>query len=250
MFCIPLAALLVSATVVIMRNKTSLILLPGLLCDETLWAHQTKTLSDAANVTIADMTRDNSIRGMAVRILAGAPKKFSLAGLSMGGYVAQEIMRLEPDRVERLALLHTSARAGTEHQKRKHRRFIEQLGIGGFKEITRKLLPYLIHSDRLHEKALISIVEESAANIGPDAFIRQQTAILSRLDEIKDLANITCPTLLLCGRQDALTPLSEHEEMAKTIPNSHLVIIEDCGHLSPLEKPYAVSAAMRYWLNT
>ena len=96
--------------------------------------------------------------------------------------------------------------------------------------------------------ALTYLRTSSAANIGADAFVRQQTAILTRPDGREDLAKITCPTLVLCGRQDALTPLSGHEEMAKAIPNARLVIIEDCGHLAPLEHPHAVSAVMRYWL--
>jgi len=231
-----------------MSDKTSLILLPGLLCDEALWAHQTETLADIADITVADMTRDDSVGGMADRILAAAPNTFSLAGLSMGGYVAQEIMRRQPARVERLALLDTSADADTPDRKKQRRGFIAQLGLGGFKDVTNQLLPFLIHSDRLGDEDLVGVIEASAANIGPDAFVRQQAAILSRPDGKKDLAKITCPALVLCGRSDALTPLAQHEEMAEAIPNARLVIIEDCGHLAPLEQPHAVSAVMRYWL--
>lgn len=236
------------ATVGIMKNKTTLLLLPGLLCDAALWEHQTMTLRDVADMTVTDMTKDDTISGMASRILANAPKSFSLAGLSMGGYVAQEIMRIAPQRVERLALIDTSAKADTPNRRKQRQGLISQLGIGDFKGVTGKLLPYLIHSERLKDEDLISTIRKSAANIGPDAFIRQQTAILSRTDGVKDLKNIKCPTLVLCGRQDNLTPLSEHEEMAEAIPNANLIIIEDCGHLAPLERPYAVSAVMRYWL--
>jgi pimeloyl-ACP methyl ester carboxylesterase len=248
MICILLAALLVSARLVIMRKKTPLILLPGLLCDKALWMHQLETLGDVADLTVADLTRDDNIKGMANRVLANAPELFSIAGLSMGGYVAQEIMRLAPERVERLALLDTSANAETPDSKKKRLSFIAQLGIGDFRGITGKLLPYLIHPDRLDDEALINIIRTSATNIGPDSFLRQQTAILSRSEGMKDLENIKCPTLVLCGRQDALTPLHWHEEIAKSIPNASLVIIEDCGHLAPLERPHAVSAVMRYWL--
>jgi pimeloyl-ACP methyl ester carboxylesterase len=245
---VPLAALPGSVTVPFMSDKTSLILLPGLLCDEVLWAHQTETLADIADMTVADMTGDDSVSGMAERILAGAPDRFSLAGLSMGGYVAQEIVRRAPDRVERLGLLDTSANADTPDRKKQRKGFIAQLGVGDFRGVTDRLLPYLIHSERLKDEVLVGIIKGSAGKIGAEAFVRQQTAILTRPDGRADLKEISCPTLVLCGRQDALTPLSGHEEMAQAIPGARLVIIEDCGHLAPLEQPHAVSAVMRYWL--
>ncbi|MBL6948155.1 MAG: alpha/beta fold hydrolase [Rhodospirillales bacterium] len=233
-----------------MSKNTSLILIPGLLCDAELWAHQTETLGDLAKMTVADVTQEDTISGMAERILATAPKHFSLAGLSMGGYVAQEIMRQAPDRVDRLALLDTSATPDTPDRKKQRKGFIAQLGIGGFRGVTSRLLPFLIHKDRLKDKALTDTIRASAANVGPDAFVRQQHAIMGRPDGRKSLKKITCPTLVLCGREDALTPLAGHEEMAQAIPNARLVVIEDCGHLAPMEKPRAVSAVMRYWLQT
>ncbi|MDA1090091.1 MAG: alpha/beta fold hydrolase [Proteobacteria bacterium] len=233
-----------------MIAKTPLILLPGLLCDKALWAHQSRGLADIADITVADMTRDSSIEDMAKRVLADAPAKFALAGLSMGGYVAQEIMRQAPDRVARLALLDTSATADTPDRVKQRKGFIAQLGMGGFKGVTNKLLPYLIHADRLKDDALTDVIKASAAHVGAAAFVRQQTAILNRPDLTAALKNIACPTLVLCGRQDALTPLSGHEEIAAAIPGARLVVIEDCGHLAPLECPDAVNAAMRDWLET
>jgi pimeloyl-ACP methyl ester carboxylesterase len=231
-----------------MKKKTQLILLSGLLCDKALWTHQLETLRDVADLTVADLTKDDNIKGMANRVLANAPNLFSLAGLSMGGYVAQEIMRIAPERVERLALLDTSANADTPDIKKKRLGFIAQLSIGEFRGITGKLLPYLIHSDRLNDETLVNTIKSSATNVGSVSFLRQQKAIMSRSDGMKDLKNIKCPTLVLCGRQDALTPLHWHEGIAQSIPNANLVIIEDCGHLAPLERPHAVSAVMRYWL--
>ena len=229
-------------------NKIPLFLLPGLLCDDALWAHQTETLADVADITVVDMTLDSNVQDMAKRVLAKAPKTFALAGFSMGGYVAQEVMRQAPGRVSRLALLDTSADADTPEKNKQRKGFIAQLGLGGFKGVTGKLLPYLIHHDRLKDDVLTDIIMASAASVGPDAFIRQQHAILERPDGTADLKNISCPTLVLCGRQDALTPLPCHEEMAAAIPNARLVVIEECGHLAPLERPHAVSAVMRYWL--
>ncbi len=240
-----------SVTLPVMTAPTPpipLILLPGLLCDEALWVHQTETLADIADITVADMTQDDTIEGMAERVLAGAPETFALAGLSMGGYAALEIMRRTPDRVERLALLDTSANADTPDRKKQRQGFIAQLSLGPFRGVTGKLMPFLIHQDRLNDDALVAVIQSSAQNVGPDAFTRQQRAIMSRPDGHKDLNKIACPTLVLCGRQDALTPLAQHEEMAAAIPSAALVVIEDCGHLSPLERPRAVSAVMRYWL--
>ena len=231
-----------------MSAKTPLVLLPGLLCDEDLWAHQAETLTDIADITIADMTRDDTIKVMAGRALTAAPETFALAGLSMGGFAAQEIMRQAPGRVERLALLDTSARADAPEQKKHRAGLIGQLSLGEFRGVTSRLLPLLIHPDRLADDELTGRVKASARNVGSEAYVRQQRAIMSRPDGRKDLKKIKCPVLVLCGRQDALTPVDLHEEMAAGIANAKLVVIEDCGHLAPLEQPHAVSAVMRYWL--
>ena len=229
-------------------TKTPLILLPGLLCDQALWAHQSETLSDIADISVADMTRDETIQGMAERVLDSAPETFALAGLSMGGYAAQEIIRRAPERVERLALLDTSARADSPENTKQRKGFIEQLELGDFRGVTSRLLPLLVHEDRLSDDGLIAVIQSSAENVGPEAYIGQQKAIMTRPDRRQDLKKITCPALVLCGRQDALTPLALHEEMAGAIAGASLVVIEDCGHLSPLERPRTVSAVMRYWL--
>jgi pimeloyl-ACP methyl ester carboxylesterase len=214
-----------------------------------LWAHQLETLSDIADMSVADLTRDDSIAAMAARVLKAAPSKFALAGLSMGGYVAQEIMRQAPARVTRLALLDTSSRADDEAQRTRRYALLSQLEHGDFKGVTTRLLPLLIHRDRLTDKDLVSVVQGSAANVGAEAYRRQQHAILGRANGRRDLAKIKCPTLVLCGRQDALTPLALHEEMAAEIAHAALVVIEDCGHLAPLERPRTVSAVLRYWLD-
>jgi pimeloyl-ACP methyl ester carboxylesterase len=231
-----------------MAKKTPLILLPGLLCDAALWAHQAETLADVADVVIADLTRDDSLGDMAARVLKSAPRKFALAGLSMGGYVAQEIVRRAPGRVTRLALMDTSARADDAEQSKRRYALLSQLEHGDFKGVTTRLLPLLVHLERLDDRALVAAIKRSAARVGADAYRRQQRAILGRPDGRKDLHSIKCPTLVLCGRQDALTPVALHEEMAKAIPRASLVAVEDCGHLAPLERPRTVSAVMRYWL--
>jgi pimeloyl-ACP methyl ester carboxylesterase len=231
-----------------MEEKPHLVLLPGLLCDAALWAPQLDALAPLAAMTVADLAQDDTIAGMAERALAAAPARFALAGLSMGGYVAQEIMRRAPGRVTRLALLDTSSRPDTEEQHRRRLGLIELAGKGKFKGVTPRLLPSLVHPSRLVDEALTGEVIAMAERIGPEGFLRQQRAIMGRPDSRPDLPRIACPTLVLCGREDALTPLELHEEMAATIPDAELVVVEDCGHLSTMERPAETGSALRLWL--
>jgi pimeloyl-ACP methyl ester carboxylesterase len=224
------------------------VLLPGLLCDGDLYGAATGPLSDVAHFDVADLTRDDSIRAMASRVLAEAPARFALAGLSMGGYVAQEIMRQAPGRVTKLALLDTTYKPDTDEARERRLGFIRLARTGHFRGVTPRLLPMLVHPDHLERPELRSVVLGMAEKVGKDAFIRQQTAIMGRVDGRADLERIACPTLILCGRQDQLTTLDVHREMASLIPGAKLVIVENCGHLSPLEQPVAVSAVLRYWL--
>ncbi len=231
------------------EGKTPLMLLPGLLCDGALWRSQVEGLSDIAEPRVADLSRDDTMTGMANAVLEGAPERFALAGLSMGGYVAQEIMRLAPQRITRLALLDTSCRADTPEQRNRRLDFIAMTRHGKFKGVTKRLLPLLIHPDRIGDEELTDTIMKMAEHIGKEGYIRQQNAIMGRPDSTWDLGRIQCETLVLCGRQDALTPLESHREMAADIPHSTLSVIEDCGHLSTLERPEAVNAALRDWLS-
>lgn len=230
-------------------KKIPLVLVPGLLCDTQLWQHQVVNLADIADIWIADHTRSETMSGVAIDVLADAPfASFALAGLSMGGYICLEIMRQAPQRVARLALLDTAAGGELTEQSTRRLAFIELAQRGQFSGVTDALLPLLVHPSRLAERALTDAIKSMARNIGKDAFIRQEKAIMSRADSLGLLASISCPTLVLCGRQDALTPPARHEEMAAGIKGAQLEVIEDCGHLSTLEKPNEVNAALRGWL--
>ncbi len=231
-----------------MPQKIPLVLLPGLLCDAALWRPQVEGRGTLAEPDITDLTRDDSLGAMARRVLAAAPPSFALAGLSMGGYVAQEVMRQAPERVTKLALLDTSARADTPEQTSRRRGLIELSEKGEFKGVTPRLLPLLIHAARHEDNPLTEVVMGMAERVGKEAFLNQQKAIMGRPDGREDLRRIACPTLVLCGRQDALTPLALHEEIAGLVPGAKLVVVEDCGHLSTLEKPKTVTAALRQWL--
>jgi len=225
-----------------------LALLPGLLCDAALWRHQIAALEGLADCRVADFTSQDNVAAMAESVLAMMPQRFALAALSMGGYVAQEVMRQAPERVTRLALLDTSARPDTPEQTARRRGLIELAEKGSFKGVTPRLLPLLIHESRLDDEALTGVVLGMAERIGKDAFLRQQRAIMGRPDSRPTLVSIRCPTLVICGRQDVLAPLDCAMEIAAGITDARLVVAEDCGHLSPLERPETVNQAMAAWL--
>ncbi len=228
--------------------KSPLVLIPGLLCDAALWAHQTRHLADIADIEIGDTMHADSMAGMAEAVLAAAPDRFALAGLSMGGYISLEIMRRAPERITRLALLDTAAVADDAEKRKNRLDLIKLAETGKFKGVTPRLLPLFLHPDRLTDAALTGAVMDMAARVGKDAFLRQQRAILGRIDSRPHLASIKVPTLVLCGRQDGLTPLERHEEMAAAIPGARLSVIEDCGHLATMERPEAATAMLRDWL--
>lgn len=223
-----------------------LILVPGLLCDERLFAPQLPALAARTPVRVAQTRLDDSLGAMAERLLAEAPERFALAGLSMGGYVCFEVMRRAPDRVTRLALLDTQARADTPEAAQRRRDLMALAERGEFLGVAPRLLPLFLHPDRIER--LGPVVTTMAAAVGKEAFLRQQRAILGRPDSRPLLASIRCPTLVLCGRQDQLTPPSLHEEMAAAIPEATLVVLPNCGHLAPLERPEAVAAQLLAWL--
>lgn len=185
---------------------------------------------------------------MARSVLDAMPARFALAGLSMGGYVAMEVLRQAPERVGLLALLDTKARLDTPEQTKGRLAFIEQARTGTFKGVTRRALEMFVHPDRVEDETLAGAVLAMTERVGRNAFLSQQAAILGRPDSLPGLAEIACPTLVLCGRQDGLTPVDCHEEIARAIPNASLVVIEDCGHLSPMERPEEVAVALRGWL--
>lgn len=229
-------------------NKEPLIFLPGLLCDADLWTHQIDTLKDMAEISVADLAGPDSMRAMAERVLERAPDRFQLAGLSMGGYVSFEIMRLAPERVTRLALLDTSPLADKPEQTELRKTLIKLVDDGRFDDVMPRLMPKLLHPDNLQNEPLKGRVRRMAKAIGGQNFKAQQRAIMGREDSLETLGQIRCPTLVLCGRQDALTPLDLHHLMADGISDARLVVIEDAGHLSSMEQPSAVSAVLRYWL--
>ena len=199
-------------------------------------------------VQVADHTRDDSMDAIAMRILAAAPPRFALAGLSMGGYIAQTIMRQAPGRVEKLALLDTSARPETPEQTARRKPQIALAESGRFGEVPALQFPVFVHRNRQGDEALRQRVRLMADETGAQAFLRQQHAIIDRADARPLLPSIKCPTLVLVGDGDELTPPSLAQELAAGIPGSRLVVVPDCGHLSTMERPEAVNAALTDWI--
>ena len=225
-----------------------IVLIPGLTCTARLYAEQITALWPLGPVTIADHRRDDSMAAIARRILAAAPPRFALAGLSMGGYIAFEIMRQAPARVAKLALLDTGARADSAEQTERRHVLMAKAKAGGYGEIPEMAFPLYVHRNRHNDAALKSIVRRMAEDTGLDAYLRQQQAILSRPDSRPSLPAISCKTLVLVGEGDEATPPELAREIAGGIPASRLVIVPDSGHLSTLEEPEAVNKALVEWM--
>jgi pimeloyl-ACP methyl ester carboxylesterase len=231
-----------------MPEPLPIVLIPGLNCSARLYSEQIPALWRFGPVMVADHTRDDSMAAIARHILATAPPRFALAGLSMGGYLALEIARQAPERVVKLALLDSNARPETPEQSERRKPLIALARQGRFGEIPDLQFPVFVHRNRQNDEALRRLVRTMAEETGPEAFLRQQQAIMSRPDARPNLAAIACPTLVLVGDGDELTPPALAEEIAGAVPGSRLVVVADCGHLSTLERPQAVTGALTAWL--
>jgi pimeloyl-ACP methyl ester carboxylesterase len=225
-----------------------IVFLPGLLCDERLWAKQIDALGDIAHATVAHLDTADSMAALASSVLEQAPDgAFMLAGMSMGGYVALEIMRQQPKRVLGLALISTTARADAP-ETTKGRRSLMKLSKQDFDLVIDQMLPKLLHESRLDDADSAGLMRKMAEAAGAETFRRQQEAIIGRADSRPGLHEIACPTLIVCGREDKTTPPEMHTELAQNIPGAHLSVIERCGHLAPLEQAEQVTRELRSWI--
>lgn len=230
-----------------MQALQPVVFIPGLLCDAQLWQNQIEGLADICQSQVADISLDYSMTAMAERILNTAPERFNLVALSMGGYVAFEILRLAPERVIKLTLMDTSARIDSPKAAAHRKATIEAMQVGKFLGVTDKLLPQLIHPSRVYDP-IADMIKTMAIRVGKTAFLNQQNAIMHRTDSRSFLPEIRVPTLVVVGEQDQVTPLHHAQEMQQGIPNAKLHIFPECGHLPPLEYPNETTQLLREWL--
>ncbi|MCH9825011.1 MAG: alpha/beta hydrolase [Alphaproteobacteria bacterium] len=228
--------------------RTPLVLLPGMMCDARLFAPQIAAFSAERRVVVLPLTGENTVERLAARILENSPPHFALAGLSMGGIVAMEVIRQAPERITHLALLDTNPRAelpevaaNREPQKQKVRE-------GHLRSVMRdEMKPNYLASSPA-KAGILELCTDMAEALGPEAFISQSEALATRPDQQETLRRVTVPTLVLCGREDRLCPVERHELMHALVPDSELVIIENAGHLPTLEQPDATKKALQTWL--
>ncbi len=229
-------------------DSMPILLIPGLGGSPRIYGPVEAALWAYGPVTIANHVRDDNMGAIARRILAEAPPRFALAGHSMGGYIAFEIMRQAPDRVARLALINTQARPDSPEAKQRRTALIARIKAGGYRDVLDELFPGFVHPSRHGDAALRQLVHDMGEDVGADAFVGQLTAIMARPDSRPTLANIRCPTLVLTGDTDNTLSNTLSVEMAEGIRAAKLVVIPDCGHLPQPEKPRETADALTAWL--
>ncbi|HEX4075457.1 MAG TPA: alpha/beta hydrolase [Candidatus Acidoferrales bacterium] len=231
-----------------------LLLLPGLACDAEVWKHQARALGEIATVQVIDYGASDSIEYMARVALERAPQKFALAGHSMGGRVAMETVRRAPERVVGLALLDTAYKplqpgeAG-EREKAERAGYVKLAQTQGMRAMARTWLQKMVHPSRLADEPLVESIVAMMGRKSPEIFTGQIRALLGRPDATPVLSATRCPTLVLCGREDAWSVLDVHRDMAARLPNARLAIIETCGHMATMERPEAVTVALAEWFS-
>jgi len=227
---------------------TPLVLLPGMMCDARLFGPQIAALSGTTPLISVPLTGHDSVAALAADVLACAPIRFALAGLSMGGIVAMEVLRQAPDRVARLALLDTNPLAERPEVKARRNPQMAAVERGELRRVMRDEMKPNYLADGPRQGAILDLCMAMAMDLGSDAFLRQSRALMDRPDQTETLRSYAGPSLVLCGRQDGLCPVERHELMHDLLPNSTLTVIEGAGHLPTLEQPEETTAALRRWL--
>ncbi|MGB1236305.1 MAG: alpha/beta fold hydrolase [Planktomarina sp.] len=229
-------------------NPLPLVMLPGMMCDARLFAPQIDSLSRDRAVMVAPIHLGERVEDVASSILDMTPHRFALAGLSMGGIVALEIIRRAPDRVARLALIDTNALAETPEKAAAREPQIVGVKAGRMRDIMRDEMKPNYLANGPYKNEILSMVMDMAETLGPEAFIRQSRALQRRRDQQSTLRKIKCPTLVMCGAEDTLCPPKRHEFMAEMIEGAVLHIVAGAGHLPTLEQPQTTNAILRQWL--
>lgn len=227
---------------------TPLVLIPGMMCDARLFGPQIAAFSGRHTLICAPLSGRSTIKDLAANVLANAPDRFALAGLSMGGIVAMEIIRQAPERIDRIALLDTNPLAEDDQVKARRLPQMTKVRNGGLDVVMRDEMKPQYLSNTPQRSAILDLCMEMALGLGADVFLDQSRALMDRPDQSETLRNVDVPALVLCGRDDALCPVSRHELMAELIPEARLEIIEGAGHLPTLEQPELTNAAITGWL--
>lgn len=233
-------------------NLPPLLLLPGLMCDEATWSPLYPWLSAAGDCVSLQHGLADSVEAMAAQVLRLAPPRFALAGHSMGGRVAIEVWRQEPERVLALALLDTGYQAraagpkGEEEAAKRHA-LLAVARRDGVRAMAQQWVQGMVHPERLRDAALVESVVAMFERKTPEVFAAQIAALLARPDATPTLRTVHVPTLVLCGRQDSWAPVAQHEAITALVPGARLVVVEDAGHMSPMERPQPVAQALLDW---
>lgn len=230
------------------NGRPTILLLPGLLCDASVWRAQIDALRPYAHVLVADFSQHDSLEAMARSALAMTEGSIIAIGHSMGARVAMEMVHLAPERIEKLALIDTGVDSRREGEEAKRQVLVDLAYAEGMRALAERWLPPMLHVDRVEDQALLAPLKEMVMRATPEQHQRQIQALLNRPDLRSRLPDIACPTLVMVGRQDRWSPLAQHEEMAALIPKAELVVIEDSGHMTLLEQPEQVSHALLRWL--
>lgn len=229
---------------------TALVLVPGMMCDARLFAPQIAAFSGSRAVHLAPISGHDTVAALAAEVLAHAPARFALAGLSMGGIVAMEMLAQAPERIARIALLDTNPLAERPEVKAAREPQIDKVRAGGLGAVMREEMKPRYLADGPRRQDILDLCMEMALDLGPDVFVRQSRALQSRADRSDTLVAARAPALVLCGRHDVLCPVERHEMMHGLLAGSRLVIVEEAGHLPTLEQPEAVNAALATWMET
>ncbi len=223
--------------------KTNLVLLSGLLSNKVLWQHQTLHLSDLAAIQIISSSQDTP-KKMVQAILKEAPAKFALAGHSMGGWLCLEVMRAAPSRVSKLCLLNTTARSDSQEKKNRRQEMVQKAQRGEFPKVVEEIVDALVFNPLVKDA-----VRKMFLGMGSDVFIHQELSMLQREECQSILPTIACPTLVIHAGCDKNFFLEEHKELVNQIRDAKLAIVDDSGHMSPMEMPQAITTLLRYWLS-
>ncbi len=229
--------------------KSNLLLLPGLLCDETVWREQVAFFSGRANVATADYGDADRITGMAEVALADAPPRFALAGHSMGARVALEVVRLAPERVERLALLDTGIHPVKPNEREKRMELVTLAREEGMQALCDAWLPPMLHPDRRNDESFMAPLVAMVKRSTPERFATQIEALLNRPGTEAVLSSLECPLLVGVGRQDEWSPVDQHKDILNKTGRGRLAVFEDAGHMAPFEAPESVNSALLEWFD-